>query len=127
MTQTGYGTSPQQAKGCVLGITKDPYGSVFDLAAEVGRLVDLAHPYLLAEESDALVVDYVTRGVNNKCLEAPLDGQYLNGRNAVLAIKEYIAIDGSEQPSCKAKEEEGTLSQLEKVSAVQFSGRFCSL
>lgn len=50
--RTRYGTSAQQAQECLFGLKTDSQGSVYDLAAKIGHLVGLAHPYLLTGEKD---------------------------------------------------------------------------
>lgn len=47
---TSYGMSAQQAKENLLGLRRNPQGSIFDFAANVARLVRLEHPYLPSKE-----------------------------------------------------------------------------
>lgn len=63
--RTRFGTSARQAKECLLGLRRDPQGSVLDLAMEIWKLVNLAHPSTHVNERELLVIDYLIRAMSN--------------------------------------------------------------
>lgn len=56
----------------LLNLARDPQDSVFDLAIEIGRLVGLAHSYILTGDRDQLVGDYLVSSMHSRAIQRHL-------------------------------------------------------
>lgn len=88
---------------------------MLDYAAKVTRLVGLAHSYLPPAEQETQGVGYIKRGMRNPVSQWHLlTANSFTTANAVAAIKEYLAVGGSDWPRCKIVHEELSSLQLDE-------------
>lgn len=107
-----YEISPQQAKEHLLGLSRNPCGSVSDFGVEIGHLVALVHPYLPTTERDLLTIEYLMRSPGNKHL---LTADTSIVASTVHAIESYLAIENAGRLACKVTRGEVENNHLEKV------------
>lgn len=97
-----YRASAHQVKEKLANFKRDPQGSIFDLNVEIGCLVWLAHPHSPAGNSARLVVNYLISKDNRAIQQHLLTVDTSTVAGMIHAIKEYLAIGNSDQPTCKA-------------------------
>ena len=98
--------------------------SIYNQAAEVTRLVQIAFPTLADADRRAMALEYFTRAWESKNMQSYLLAVApIILKDAVQAIEEYIAVSGSEHtPRAMPVEQTKLPSQL---SALEISKHCC--
>lgn len=64
--RTKYGTSARQVKERLLGLKREPQGSVFDTAVQINRLMTILHASMPVDKGKQLSSDYLARDMDNR-------------------------------------------------------------